>query len=221
MSEEIWKLLGSSVHYVLQEGAPEDAFVEEEMFAEIDGLRLTAHSDLYHEGIISDYKVTSVYSFLLGNKPTWIGQLNIYGWLWRKYSYPVKGLRIYAILRDWMKNKMYGSPDYPAIPFIEEAVPIWTMEKQEEYIRERIKIHSDSSLGCTDEERWIQPTTYACMKEGNKKATRVFSTQEEAEKFIKGNKNKLDLIERKGSYRRCEDYCDVARFCSQWNLGNG
>lgn len=217
VSEQIWSLLGTSVHYVLQKGAPKDSFTEEEMTIPIDGVILTAHSDMYHNKIISDYKVTSVFAFFLGEKPTWIGQLNIYAWMWRKYGYPVDRLLIYAILRDWMRGKTLSDPDYPKIPFIEEPVPLWTMEEQEKYILERINIHRDPTLGCTDQERWMRPTTYACMKEGNKKATRVFDTPQKAEEYIKWNNPKLILVERKGSYARCEgNYCNVAEFCWQW-----
>lgn len=218
VSGEIWKLLGSAVHYVLEKGAPEDSFTEEEMIANIDNVVLTAHSDCYHNRVISDYKVTSVFAFLLGEKPTWIGQLNIYAWMWRTYGYPVGRLLIYAILRDWMRGKSLSDPDYPKIPFIEEPVPLWTMEEQEKYILERINIHRDSTLGCTDLERWMRPTTYACMKEGNKKATRVFDTPQKAEEYIEKNNPKLILVERKGSYARCEgNYCNVAEFCTQWS----
>lgn len=222
VSDQIWSLLGTSVHYILHKGAPEDSFAEEEMIAPINGVTLTAHSDMYHNQIISDYKVTSVWSFLLGLKSVWIGQLNIYCWMWRQYGYPVKGLRIYAILRDWMKGKSLSDPEYPKIPFIEEIVPIWSMEQQEEYILSRINIHRDSTLGCTDEERWMRPTTYACMKEGNKKATRVFNTILEAETYIKENNPKLVMVERKGTYARCEgNYCNVAEFCEQWQRSKG
>jgi hypothetical protein len=37
---------------------------------------------------------------------------------------------------------------------------------------------------CTPEERWGRPTRFAVMKQGQKRAVRVFDTREEAEAYV-------------------------------------
>jgi len=212
-SDRLWALLGTSLHYVLRNGSPENAFGEERLEAKFDGIIITGQSDLYYEKEVTDWKTTSVYSFLLGIKPEWIAQDNLYGWLWEKNGFEVNSLKIYAILRDWMKSKTLANPDYPKIPFITVKIPIWTLEDTEEYIRTRIKLHQTiPPLECTPEEKWTRPTTYAVMKKGQIRAKRVLNSLKEAEEWI-GEQKDLIVDERKGLNVKCEEYCNVSKFC--------
>src|SRR3990167_726063 len=104
VSEHIWRLLGQSVHSVLERADTFNHFSEERMVADVLGWQVSGQPDLLDpDGILSDYKVTSVYSFLLGDKPEWQAQLNLYVWLYRKHGWEAKGAQIVAILRDWMR----------------------------------------------------------------------------------------------------------------------
>src|SRR3990167_5284371 len=68
-SERIWSLLGQSVHAILARADTTNHLSEERLNAEVLGWKVSGQADLYsQDGTISDYKVTSVFSFLLGEK---------------------------------------------------------------------------------------------------------------------------------------------------------
>ena len=217
-SDGLWRLLGTSVHYILESGTPDNALGEERLSFTIGDTTISGKSDLYHNEGIEDWKVTSVFSFLLGEKPEWIAQLNMYKWLWEKNGFPVKSLKINAILRDWQRSKAKFDPTYPQIPFLSFDVPIWNNSIITEYIFDRIAEHAiKPARECTDDQKWKRPTTYAVMKEGAKRARRVLDTEKEAEKYIKDldeDKQKgLFVDKRQGLCVKCEDYCIVRDFC--------
>jgi hypothetical protein len=57
---------------------------------------------------------------------------------------------------------------------------------------------------CTDEERFAQPTKYAVMRDGQKKAVKLFDNPIDAEAFCGP---KMSVVERKGGYMKCQFYC--------------
>ena len=187
-SERLWALLGQAVHYILEKGAPDNSFKEERLQYMIDGVLISGQSDIWCDGEIGDYKVTSVYSFLLGMKPEWVAQLNVYRWLWEKNGFKTNSLKIHAILRDWIKSKAMLDPKYPQINQITVDIPLWTMKETEAYIKRRIALHKlPKAPDCTDEEKWTRPTTYAVMEKDGKRARRVCSTIGEANLWVKNN----------------------------------
>lgn len=214
ISNRLWLLLGKAVHYILEKGAPEDSRSEEKLTCNVDGFTLVGIADLLHNTEISDFKITSVYSFLLGDKPEWENQLNCYAYLYRKAGFEVNSLKIYAILRDWQSSKV-NDPDYPVIPFKEVSVSLWPIEGQERYILSRLEAHKAENPECSNEERWLRGEKWAVYKKGYKQAFRLFDSLEEAEGLVKTN-NIFEIQHRKGKYNRCEKYCPVANFCEQW-----
>jgi hypothetical protein len=221
ISDMMWKLLGSSVHYIIEGGSPPESLAEEKMSAQIKYpivCTLVGIPDLWQNETITDYKVTSVWSFILGEKPEWVKQLNLYKWLYELHGFDTKKLQIHAILRDWSKGKSYSSSDYPPVPFQTISIPVWEKGEPEKLINQWLLDYL-SGKPCTDEQRWMRPTTYAVKKPKNKRATIVLPTYEEAETYIRehvSNKklaSELIVEERKGIYARCKDYCNVSPFC--------
>lgn len=211
-SDKLWMLLGSAVHYILEKSSPENALEEEKLEVPFMGVTIVGKVDLWHGGEISDWKITSVYSFLLGDKPEWEAQLNLYSYLYSAHGFQTERLRIYAILRDWQKSKALASADYPQIPFMSVDVRLWNQEELMNYIGQRIHLHQTEGRECTDEERWARPTTYAVKKEGRKTAVRVFDTRGEAETLALTDPKHF-VEERKGEYIRCKSFCPVRNFC--------
>lgn len=219
-SDMLWMLLGNAVHYVIEKGAHEEATTEAKIELQFDGVTVVCIPDIYHNKECHDYKITSVYSFLLGDKPEWAQQLNLNAYLLRMSGFEVNALKIYAILRDWQGSKVFADPDYPKIPFQAVDIPLWPLEGQERYLKARLEAHKALNPTCNDEERWIRPTTYAIRKLASKRALRVWDTKEEAEKhlerLLKDSTDKYSIEERKGFYTRCEKYCSVRAVCQQW-----
>jgi len=218
VSERLWALLGMACHAVLEKSKPNDAKAEEKLVVEFEGVTISGKADLYHEGRIEDYKIVSVFSFLLEKgrvKPEWQQQANVYAWCYAKLGKPVTELWIRAILRDFQASKVKIDTDYPLIPFQSIPVPLWTLEGQERYVRARLEAHKGENPFCSDEERWLRPSAWAVMKNKNKQAFRVFDNKEQADNLAKTDKA-FSVVERKGVYNRCQTYCPVSNFCEQW-----
>ena len=216
-SDGIWRLLGSAVHVVLERANLINVLQEEPLLIKREGWAITGTPDLWREPAnLLDYKVTSVWSFLLGDKPEWEQQLNGYAVLYRVHHFPVEEITIAAILRDWQKSRTHED-NYPPIPFMEVHPHLWAPEQAEEWLHQRVRIHQKAREGdyppCTAEERWARPDTWAVMKAGAKRATRVFEDSMAAEEFVRDGQ----IIEhRPGKNVRCEDYCNAAPWCEQW-----
>ena len=221
VSERLWSLLGLSVHAVLDNVDLPDALHEEHLagiFNLWDGraVKIVGRPDLWKENEITDWKVTSVYSFLIGDKPEWERQLNLYRWLYKNYGFETKSLKVHAILRDWMTSKA-GIGDYPPIPFQTINVRIWDDKEMNDYMlcqnyRHEIPMLDDTAI-CTPEERWRRPTTYAVMKAGRKRAIRVFGNPDDAAAYQDQYESACHVEIRQGADIRCERYCPVRMFC--------
>jgi hypothetical protein len=71
----------------------------------------------------------------------------------------------------------------------------------------------DTIPACDAKERWAKPDTYAIKKNGNKRATKVCETKEEAENLLPTYGANHSIEARAGGDIRCERYCSVAPFC--------
>jgi hypothetical protein len=221
-SDRVWALLGQSVHKVLELAGGEEEMTEKRLYKEINGWTLTGQTDLYEveKGVLSDFKVTSVFSFLLGGKSEWEAQLNLNACLWREYGYSPKKLQIVAILRDWQASKAEFDREYPQCAVHIVDIPLWDDSEVIRYATERVKLHQaaavmpdDTIPACEPKERWAKPDTFAIKKDGNKRAAKVCGTLEEAQNLLPTYGAKHSIEKRSGGNIRCERYCSVAPFC--------
>tara|TARA_R100000963_G_C4641309_1_gene104949 strand:+ start:827 stop:1714 length:888 start_codon:yes stop_codon:yes gene_type:complete len=237
VSDEIWKLLGQSVHTILERANEdnEDTITEQRMYAGIKGWRISGQTDSISvsEGILKDYKVTSAWSVvsaLTDGKPEWEQQLNCYAWLNRMNSgQEIKALQVIAIARDWSKfQHQRSSGNYPISPVAVVNIPMWDKDKQESFIEERVALHQQAEADhvindilpkCSDIETWKKEDTYRIIKKGRKSAVRVLHSQEEADEYLEKQKDTkgLSIEIAKGVSTRCESYCSVSEFCKQFN----
>ena len=237
VSDEIWKLLGQSVHTILERANEnnEDVITEQRMFTVVNDWTVSGQTDSIDvkSNTLKDYKVTSVWSIvsaLKEGKVEWEQQLNIYAYLYKQTTgKTIDQLNIIAIARDWNKNQYLRSGgDYPPSPVTVLDIDLWSDEEQEDFIKQRVSIHQEAEVDylindklpfCTDEERWRRKDTYRVEQKGRKTAVRVLDTQEEADEYVEGHKDSklLKVVEAKGECVRCANYCDVAEFCNQYN----
>lgn len=218
VTERIWSLLGQAVHTILERANKSD-IVEERLYAEVNGWQLSGQFDRMDlsDATLDDYKCTSTYKVTMSDMVDWERQLNVLRWLAVQNGYKVEKLRIIAILRDWRKAEAKRKPEYPQQAVATIDIPVWPLEETYQYIQSRISNHQDAEAGnpvpCTDEERWYEGTTYALMKKGNKRATKVVERRDELGTEIPDG---FFIEERKGGYKRCAEYCEVAQFCTQY-----
>lgn len=225
VSDRIWALFGTAIHSLLERETP-DTFVEESFFVPVGEYKITGRLDCYDmkQGIIHDYKSTSVWKIIKGDFEDWRQQGLIYAWLLAKQGLPVRECRFTAILKDHSKSKAKFERNYPKTPVYVYSFTVTNRDLAEiekfilskvEQVAENVD-KSDSELPlCSDHERWARPTTYAVMKAGRKTALRVFDTKEQAEKYI-ADTGIGYIEERKGSDGKCPEYCSCCEWCSYY-----
>lgn len=210
--------------------------LEERLFVEISGVRVSGSPDRFEavtldEGILDDWKFVTVYKTLHGVPAEYEQQLNMYAYILRKHGVPVTRARLRMPLRDWSKREARREgPPYPPVQFVTMEVPLWPDAKVLAFMEERVRLHEAAKTNlpeCTPEERWAKPTKYAVMKKGNKRAINgglkdgYEEAQALAEGLTQGTGVSHSVEHRPGESIRCQDYCPVAKFCSQWKKIQG
>lgn len=236
VADKVWAIFGTAIHSVLELGKDEHHVIEQRLHANVDGWDISGAIDLQRiedDGIIvADYKTTGVWA-VMNEKSDWEQQLNIYAWLVEKVKkVPVKKLEIIAIIRDWSRRDAQVKEGYPEAPIKVIDVPLWTFEQRENFIKERIQLHSNALFAtetsddlpeCTPSEMWEKPAFWAVRKIGNKRATAVLDTEDKALAKIEELGKGYEIEFRPGERTRCANFCQVRDFCSQWkeyNSGN-
>lgn len=189
--DQLWKLLGSGVHALLEKEKGIEKI--ERLKVEILGRKVSGRWDRIFNNKITDYKVTSAWTIYYGDRfEEWAKQLSIYRYLYFKRKgvlLEAKGY-IVALLRDWSEKSLKSSKlgkineKYPKSPAIElemdlmspEQTELWVIEKVGEIIKAE-KMDDNKLPECSDDERWYNKTTR--------------------------------------TYNRCSKYCEVSAFCKQ------
>jgi hypothetical protein len=241
-SDQIWRLLGILLHLALEQVDVKNHLQEEAIRLQVLKRTISGRTDLYsHEKKITDYKLTSSYSKVFGSRTKeWTEQLNCCAWLYRSIGFEVNEIELFIVYRDWSAGKAKGNQDYPQKNNEVLKLQLWDYEKQTDYIHDKVSqliqyenTPDDKLPECTSEDMWERPTTYALMKHGRKSAIRVFDEIEPLNNYIFDNipysiskiessKRGMALEEpywvdiRLGERVRCESYCSVNKFCTQF-----
>ena len=229
VSDNVFSMFGSAMHLLLEHGKSPNHILEERLHSEVDGWSISGAIDLQvieEDGIvINDYKKVGVWA-TMNEKPEWEQQLNIYAWLVEKVKKtPVKKVAIVAIIKDFNKRESKIKEGYPKAQIITIDIPLWPYEERENFIKARIRLHSDAYMAaqmgedlpiCTSVEMWEKETTFAVKKVGNKRATVVCASQEQADQKVTELGKGYEIEIRKGERTRCADYCLVNKFCNQY-----
>ena len=258
--DRVFSMLGTSVHAMIDnavESNGNDSALpwkkqksnyrhEERLVYDLDGTKVSGKFDLWDVEWkeLWDFKVTSLWNATRPTHDEWTAQLNCYAWLIRMCTGErIQKAKILAIMRNWssMSAKFKKDDGYPEHPIRVIPIKIWSDAEQDEYVRERVRLHGDAWAiygihrqmndanhlpPCTDAERWFSGHRHALIKYGAKRATKVFDTAEEAEVHaaekgleIGHGKGLYQLESRPGDFKRCDEYCTVSRWCRQHNLG--
>lgn len=232
VADRVWSLVGQVGHGILERAYPQafkdevremsaaesyDKFglvVEKRLYSQVLGWLVSGQVDVIENGVLWDYKFTSAYSVMGETKVEWENQLNLLRLLARDNGVTgIEKLKICAILRDWTKGKA-KTEGYPKQQVVVVEVPVWDFEKAEAYMLDRVAAHQDANPPvCSDLERWKQDDVFATMREGRKSAIRLHESYQQADEMATslGKGHYVDV--RKGSYKRCLEYCNVSHVC--------
>lgn len=238
VGDRIYTLWGRAIHQVLEDacaGDPKSLLVEERLLLAVDiggkswvvggqpdNLRIVRQASEY---VLDEWKGVGVRSTADGIKPEWEKQLNLYAMLVEMVrGYRIDGLVLTALYRDWMRSQA-GRHDYPDEPYQSFEVRLWPREQRWSYLLERLRLHvpalelpDDELPECSEEERWARPERWAVVKKGNKRATKLHNTLEEAVAHAEELGQRYQVEHRPGENVRCAGWCPAGRadVCNQW-----
>lgn len=200
-------------------------YMEQRVYGEVEGQKISGKYDFISGGVLEDFKSTSVYSYLLGDKEEKFAQQgSIY-----RYLDPEKitedYMRITYIFTDWQKSQVAVKENYPTSRVKSVEIPLMDITETEEFIGNKIrqirqfKHAPESALPrCSDEELWRKPAVYKYYSNPDKttgRSTKNFGDLASAYQF-KAEKGKGVVIEVKGQVIACR-YCRGAVICEQKN----
>lgn len=223
VEDRIFALLGQVVHGILERANALD-LCEKRFFASFDGYVVSAQIDsleLDSNGVLTDWKCTTAYKFKEGEPPDfeYEAQVNMQLEILRQNGLNAKALQIVGILRDYSPAKRRQDPQYPRKRVKKMPLRMWSREEAVAFIKKRIRLHvaaGESLPECTGEERWLNDEAWAVMKKGAKRSTKNHTNAVSAAEHAKSLGSAFHVEHRPGFNTRCEEYCPVSQFCTQF-----
>jgi len=214
----IYSMLGTAVHNILENNADPEAgeTAEVRLYMDIHGHRVSGQIDLHmkDEKFVNDWKFTGGHQTEMKVDHHKQAQMN--GLLAQENGYEVEVVGITYIQRDWSIMRAHSDPNYPQSP-INTIVVDYDREFAIAEFSRSVLEHSAALKGsprpCTKDEKWQSETSYALMKAGGKRASKVCATREEAETLRKPDQI---IEEREQVATYCEYFCGLRHVCPQY-----
>lgn len=226
--DRVYTLQGEIAHGVVERAAKEMCkegwLSEQRLFAQIQGKKISGAYDLFNPntGELIDIKNSTAWKAKKGEPPIeWVQQCNLLAHFIRKQGSQITKIRVILVIRDHSKPEARRDPDYPQMPVVQLEIPIWDDKKAKDYLEERVRLHllaETQEVECSPEDRWAKPTIWAIKKKGTTRAITggLFADQEKAIEKLATLGNGYEIEHRSGENVRCDLYCPVAKFCSQY-----
>lgn len=158
-SDRLYALYGQIAHIILERAA-DSSIVEKRLFAPCLGWVVSGQVDYVVEtnsNVITDYKMTSVWSAKDGHKSEYVDQLRILRWLCEENGIPIHGLQNILLFRDWRPSECKKYNWYPPKVLVQVA-PLLSVAEDAEFVALRVRAHQEARAGilpeCTSEETW-------------------------------------------------------------------
>jgi hypothetical protein len=152
----------------------------------------------------------------LAAKPDHVKQALMNGYLTSENGHLVEQVAINYFDRGWSYLQSTLNPSYPSTAFTAFVFP-YDREQAEKLFTERIAEHIEAENSnprpCTPEEQWAKPDSFALMKPGAKRASKVCATMAEAEEEKKPGQF---IQARKGERTYCLHFCGFKHICPQF-----
>ena len=193
--DRLWSLLGSGVHAILEDEKGIEKI--ERLKTVVEGREVSGKFDRIFNNKITDYKVTSAWTVVFKSRePEWIWQLSIYRWLYFK----AKGVTldetgsIVAILRDWSEKNSKTKDGRPNDRYPKAPA-----------VELNYRLHS-----LEDTEKHVTELVKNIIRNETVDDARLPECSDEDRWYNKDKK----------VYMRCAKYCEVNKFCKQFEREN-
>lgn len=198
-------------------------YVEQRHEKEINDYIISGKYDLVVDGTVSDYKSTSVWSYIFdSNALKYTQQASIYKWL-APDRITDNAVHIQYIFTDWSAAQAMRDSSYPQTRVLTKEYPIWSVEQTEHFIKEKLDLlkqykgrPQEELPQCTKEELWESETTYKYYKNPTKMArsTKNFDNMDEANIRLANDGGVGTVVTVPGEVKACR-YCEVSDICKQ------
>lgn len=233
-SELVYTIQGQTAHAIFERAAKtlrEEGWIAEmRLHHEVEGQKISGAFDLYNprKKELIDFKVSTAWKATNEVPEEWVNQTNVLAHLIRtkmlnrkSEHYEVKSIKVLLVMRDHSKLEAKRNPDYPQAPVQYVDIPVWEDAKCAEYLKNRVVLHlkaEQEEVECNPKDRWAKPTVWAIKKVGASRAITggLYADPEKAQEAL-ASLGKGYLIEhRPGENVRCENYCNVNKWCEQF-----
>ena len=199
-------IFGSAVHKLFELADKENAEVKLE--AKVGNKVLSGQFDKLDGYTLIDYKTAKVYKIKKEDFEDWRKQGLMYAWLCKQNGILVDKVKFIVLLKDWSLRSGLESGIY----VYEFKVTTLDLIDIEDWIKERLLL-VDTDTPCTTEERWRTDDKWAVMKEGGKRAIKVYDNEKDAQESLKDG---LYVEYRPGDDVKCDNYCKVNMYCEYY-----
>ncbi len=205
-------------------------YLEQRVERELMGYAITGKFDMILEGVIQDFKSTSVYSLIKGSKDEGYKlQGSSYRWL-NPDKVTADHMVINFIFTDWSGIEAKRNPNYPQQRVYAHRIQLYSPSEIEAWMRNKIReLEAAADLEepelpyCTDEELWRSDPVWKYYSDRNKandpnaRSTKNFDNALEAAAFKASKGGKGVVIEVPGKVKAC-GYCAAFPICTQKDL---
>ena len=197
-------------------------YVEQRHEMKLGKYTISGKFDLVMLGQVEDWKSTSVYVYM---NQTNLDKYVMQGSLYRMIV-PEKItsdlMNVHYIFTDWQKSMAMRDPKYPASRLLTQTAPLHSVEEAKKFALGKIALieyykNTDQDLipECTSEELWRKDPVYKYYSKADAvKASKVFKTQQEANKYL-AEKGGIGFIKAFQSEVKACLYCSALPICNQ------
>ena len=208
--------LGTAMHAVLEANVDptQGEIAEERMYAILHGVKVSGKFDHLERKCLFDYKTTRASQDAM--KDDHRTQVNANAYLAIHNGYEIEHVAIVYIQMDWSYMQSTLNPNYPQSPFkifVEDYDEKIATDFFNRAIPDHLAALDGKSRECTREEKWQKDDSFALMKAGAKRASKLCSTREEAEQLKKPDQI---IQKRPGERTMCNNFCGFKNHCPQY-----
>lgn len=189
LSDRFWSLMGSNIHKILEHAVTDNSVVEERIFLDVMGVTVSGQIDVqeHADGVVDLIDWKFTNVYAVSRpKPEWEAQLNLYAYLIRK----VKGLKV------------------------EKASVCAIIRDWRKTDSLRRSGYPIAPIVMVDIPLWSFTMQEKFFEERLTTLLNSYALNSLGEELPECSNE--DRWLRDGVYIRCQHYCDVAPYCSQW-----